>query len=129
MRFQKKKKISEALSNPKGSEEEKNPLITRIQKATISTQMKNKQNQLGEDIDSFETANPQISRLNARITQLKMKLSKNKDPNIEMQAIALIAQKKKLEAQAAKNQMRRSKNMTNQNPSSKNVNLQQDNPK
>lgn len=91
--------------------------------------MKNKQNQLGEDIDSFETANPQISRLNARITQLKMKLSKNKDPNIEMQAIALIAQKKKLEAQAAKNQMRRSKNMTNQNPSSKNVNLQQDNPK
>lgn len=83
--------------------------MTRIQKATITTQMKNKQNQLGEDIDSFETANPQISRLNARITQLKMKLSKKDDPNTKRQAVALIAQKEKLEAQAAKNQMRTSK--------------------
>lgn len=127
-RFQ-KKKINEALSNPKGAEKEESPLTTRIQKATIKTQMKNRQDQLGEDIDSFDTSNPQIARLNSRITQLKMKLSKKEDPNIKRQAIALIAQKERLESQAAKNQMRRSKNMTNQTPSGKNVNLQQDNPK
>lgn len=115
-RFQ-KKKVTEALSNPKGVGEEESPLITKIQKATIRTQIKNKQNRLGEDIDSFETSNPQISRLNSRIAQLKLKLSKKPDPNVTRQAMGLVAQKERLESQAAKAQMK-NKNINTQKSNS-----------
>lgn len=128
MRFQ-KKKIDETLSNPKGvSSGKKSPAITQKQEETGRIRVLQKlldiarKKSLGEDIDSFDTSNPQIARLNTRITQLKSKLSKKEDANTRRQAVSLIAQKERLEAQAAKNQMRTSSKKQDQKSSEQDTN-------
>lgn len=130
MEFQKKKKLDEALSNPKGVfSGEKSPKTTQKQKETGRIRVLQKlldiarNKQLGEDLDSFDTSNPQIARLNTRITQLKSKLAKKEDPNIKRQAVSLIAQKERLEAQAAKNQMRTSSKKEDQKPVEQNTTI------
>ncbi len=105
-RFQKKKKIIEAISNPEGVTDTEPPLITRIQKKIANKQVKNAQERLGEDIASLETSNPKIADINKRISSLEVMYSKKNDPNIKRKILALNLQKQSLEAQEAKKKVR-----------------------
>ncbi len=122
-RFQKKKKIDEAISNPKGQQAKESPLVTRLQKFVTKTQLKNVQNELSEEeADLFATSNPKISGLNVRISRLKEILGKKKDPSKEKQLLALIAQQQRLESEEAKKRMRTASQSTSNKTTTQNQN-------
>jgi hypothetical protein len=63
----------------------------------MKIQTDNAREKIGEDIDSFATANPNISTLNVRIARLKAL----NDPNKEKLLKTLITQQQRLELQAS----------------------------
>lgn len=113
MRFQKKKKIDEAIADPKGVGSKKRPSRVTTTQRRISREVVlqklldlAKQDKLSEDIDSLETSDPKIADINKRIASLEVMYTKKKDPNIKRKILSLNLQKQKLEAQEARKKLK-----------------------
>jgi len=89
-----KKKVSEAISRVRPG---RRTDTESRQREIMKIQTDNAREKIGEDIDSFATANPNISTLNVRIARLKAL----NDPNKEKLLKTLITQQQRLELQAS----------------------------
>jgi hypothetical protein len=109
----KKKKIDEAIADPKGVGSKKRPSRVTTTQRRISREVVlqklldlAKQDKLSEDIDSLETSDPKIADINKRIASLEVMYTKKKDPNIKRKILSLNLQKQKLEAQEARKKLK-----------------------
>ena len=89
-----KKKVTEAISRVRPG---RRTDTESRQREIMKIQTDNAREKIGEDIDSFATANPNISTLNVRIARLKAL----NDPNKEKLLKTLITQQQRLELQAS----------------------------